>query len=1198
MPITATDIKLRQSQRLTDNADGGGRMVSAQIVDGALNNLFADIDDEARTTGNVSLRKLFVHVDTADTDTLQGAIAVILNPPADPNVSMAMFSTGSYSDVRSDARNRLESYITRGVESRFVLMGDHFAGGRAISVYCLRDAPTPDVNDTLCLSTEESGFGDAVQYVRIEGVASRTPQTFTDAQGAFERDVLVIEITTPLLYDFYGQEPARLSATKPPTRIRNTNVVDAASYFSIRPLAVEADAGALTIDVGTPYVPLVPSTLAEEAVSDERAGLGTLTLVQSGDAGALSVSTSASFPAGVGVARYLGNPILRGSAEAVIGATTLEDNGDGTMSAVGASAWRGTVDYVAGSVTVFNDSGAGATSYTVTATPAGAISTQGYSDKLDITSSNQQLNYVFALLPVPAPGTVTVDYMALGKWVRLTDNGAGQLVGAPGQGSGTINYITGSVVVTVGAIPDVDSQIIVAYGTGVTTSRRDGDTAILAPYLNYTLDHEDIVPGTFSVTWEEAGVDKTAVDNGVGVLTLSGTPIGTIIYRTGEVGFRPATLPDGGTQLVHSYDWSVSSAANLTPVPDGSGFVAFVLPDTPLREGSLRFEWLVAARSSDAPYGAFTVPLKLIAKDDGAGNLVGVSAGGAELSAALGTVNYTTGAVTLKAHGVVVGSFPVPVYETNGNYNLRIDHYDRVPIASVYTAGTPIVVSWQDAGAADTSVVDAAIALPPVAINLTPAIVDTLVPGSVRFVFRGRTYVDRSGSLYYGIDAATGSGTYAGTIDYTSGIARITQWVAGGSNAVDIVSLLSRIQEVGTDAVHFRSPGAPLRAGSFTVRANALDGTLLTATADINGDIAGTGIEGTVDWTTGGASLRFGEYVTAAGNEGEPWYRPEDVVGADVWRPLAVIADTVFFGTVIFRNIPMSPVVIGLDPVRLPADGRVVAFKPGQTVLIHHSDEETLTPTAGQVVNLGRTNLSMVEVRDADDEPIESIWYTIDLDAGTVTFSDPLTLSAYTMPVTIRHMIADRRLVSEVQITGEVSINTGLSREFPVGSYMSTALRLGEANGSLNLQARVSNLFDQQTWTDVWSDERIGPAADATYNDVDYPIQVTNADCITERWVIEFTSSTSFRCIGETVGQIATGNITTDFAPINPRTSQPYFTIDKDGWGGGWATGNALRKDTIGALAPVWCARTVLPGPAGASPDSFRIRVLGNITGG
>ena len=76
MAITALDIKMRQSQRLTDNPDGGGRMVQTEIVDGQLNNLFPDIGDEERTTGRSTLRKMFVHVDTPDTDVLKDAIAV------------------------------------------------------------------------------------------------------------------------------------------------------------------------------------------------------------------------------------------------------------------------------------------------------------------------------------------------------------------------------------------------------------------------------------------------------------------------------------------------------------------------------------------------------------------------------------------------------------------------------------------------------------------------------------------------------------------------------------------------------------------------------------------------------------------------------------------------------------------------------------------------------------------------------------------------------------------------------------------------------------------------------------------------------------------------------------------------------------------------------------------------------------------
>jgi hypothetical protein len=187
--------------------------------------------------------------------------------------------------------------------------------------------------------------------------------------------------------------------------------------------------------------------------------------------------------------------------------------------------------------------------------------------------------------------------------------------------------------------------------------------------------------------------------------------------------------------------------------------------------------------------------------------------------------------------------------------------------------------------------------------------------------------------------------------------------------------------------------------------------------------------------------------------------------------------------------------------------------------------------------------------------------------------------------------------MQEALVNGRLDINTGLSRDFPLGSYVSTALRLGEANGSLNLQARVESLFDQETWTSVWSDQRIGNQADASFNDVDYPLVVTNSDAITERWVIEFTSATAFKVIGENVGQIATGSTNLATAPLNPRTGQPYFTIPAGGWGSGWAAGNALRFNTVGGLAPLWLVLTVLAGAPEAVNDSFRLQVIGNVAG-
>src|SRR3989304_5844379 len=253
MTILATDIKMRQSQRLTDNPDGGGRMVQAEIVDGAMNNLFPDIGDEERTTGRSTLRKMFVHVDTPGPDVLKDAIAVLIDPPSDPRVTVTMFATGSYSDVRLDAKNRVESYITRGTESRFILLGDHFSGQMTIQVYTTKDAPSPDINDNLSLLTlAASGRDPGEQYVRVKTVLSRTTRTFTDDQGAFERDVLVIELVNALLLNFYGQEVIRYTATKPGTRIYETNVVDATSYHSVKRLTAAGKPGPMLLQIYSP----------------------------------------------------------------------------------------------------------------------------------------------------------------------------------------------------------------------------------------------------------------------------------------------------------------------------------------------------------------------------------------------------------------------------------------------------------------------------------------------------------------------------------------------------------------------------------------------------------------------------------------------------------------------------------------------------------------------------------------------------------------------------------------------------------------------------------------------------------------------------------------------------------------------------------------------------------------------------------
>ncbi|MGH8386349.1 MAG: hypothetical protein ACRESJ_12760 [Pseudomonas sp.] len=1199
MTISATDIKMRQSQRLTDNPDGGGRMVQAEIGDGQMNNLFPDIGDEERTTGRATLRKMFVHVDTPGTDVLKDAIGVLLDPPTDPKVQVSMFATGSYSDVRSDARNRVESYITRGVESRYVLLSNHFIGQQALQFYCMKDAASPDINDNLCLFVTASGYTPNEQYVRVKSVLSRSTRTFYDDLGAFERDVIIIETVTALLYDFPGQEASRMTSIKPPTRIYETNVVEATSYHSVKRLTAAAKPGDLSVQVDTPYVTIVPTSTAETPVSDVLAGLGTISYVPSGPVGALALSFSTNFPAGTPVTRFLGTPMVLGSVKVLAGSVELSDDGAGALTSAGASPWTGSVDYQAGSITLVSANTVGFAAVSVTARPAGAIIAQGFSDEITVTQNNQGYNWLFQLTPLPAAGTVVVDYRALGKWIRLQDNGQGQLVGKPGQGSGSVNYATGAVVLTTGALPDLDSSVIPSWGTPVLAESRTGDVAVEPPALHFMLSNSGVVPGSAKFTLRVNNSNIPVVDNAAGGLLIGGVTRGSIAYATGEVMIRPVTLPDADSQLACEYDFGQALVSTTQPVPDGSGIISIALPEGPVRAGSLRLDWVISVVKDEAGMPATPQVMRVTAKDDGQGNVVGVSIGGQALTTVLGAINYATGAINLQAGKFTVHAVSLPIYQVvTGREDLRIVGYYRADVAAQFSAGTIISLGWMIAGAAQTTSSES-LTLPPVQLLLTPTISDSIVPGSVRFTYKGRTYVDRNGGLYYNIDPVSGAGIYGGTIDYAAGAVNVTQWVPGGSNTVTVQSLLTRIADHGVAAVYFRAPGSPLRPGVFTLRAVVTDGTQLTATADINGNIGGPQVAGLIDWETGVAKVAFGQLVPAAGNEGAPWFDPAAVVGDQVWKPTLVLPGSIFIGAVVFRSIPLSAVVIGLESVRLPADGRVPAFKSGQTVMIHHTAKHAVAaPQANQVVPFGRTRVAAVEVVDAAGAPVDSAWYTYDLQQGRLTFSDPLNLSAYQMPIVVSDRVEDRRLVVQPQITGEIEINTGLTHDYPAGeALISTALRLGEANGSLDLQARVVNLFDQATWANTWSDQLVGSAAPGTYNDTDFPLVVANSDTITERWAIRFTNATQFEVIGETVGVITTGSISADCAPLNPRTNRPYFTIRRQGWGTGWATNNVVRFNTVGGLAPVWMVRTTLPGAPEGIVDSTRFMVVGNISG-
>jgi hypothetical protein len=392
---------------------------------------------------------------------------------------------------------------------------------------------------------------------------------------------------------------------------------------------------------------------------------------------------------------------------------------------------------------------------------------------------------------------------------------------------------------------------------------------------------------------------------------------------------------------------------------------------------------------------------------------------------------------------------------------------------------------------------------------------------------------------------------------------------------VALIACATTLNEAPASQTIFRTAGSPLREGSLIVNATDIEGNNITLTADTAGNLSGANIAGGfVDTQTGLVNVQWSSAATSQ---------------------IDINPSTVRYSAVSYSFLPLDAELVGLDATRLPSDGRVPQFNLGDVVVISNTQqEEVLTATPGQVIDFARVNQAEVWIEGANGNRLAADQYTLDTDAGTLTFADPLALidaeaNAVTEPLQVFNRVEDMGLATDVQIGGQISLNIPLSQDYTAGDTIaSAALLYGD------LRARAHSAFHQKSWSGAWADDRVGDDTTAKYNLVSNPIEITNQGAIKERWVIRFTSSTSFEVIGETVGVVATGNIATDLAPNNQATGAPYFTIRSNGWGSGWVSGNTLRFNTDGGQAPFWVARTIVAGRATEEEDQFATQNRGD----
>lgn len=1223
MPIQSGDIKLMQSEVLLDTDNGGGKITANEVVDGVSNNLFPDVSELDRVYGRIGLRKAYPSVQVTGTDSYLGSHAIVLKEPADPAVSVTMFTTKSWYDQRIAAANNVQSYLAKSVKWPGQVLGIQLQGQRSIQLLLRIGDALPKVGQSLVLIQNEGQPTEFSQFVRVQTVATQQRQ-FTVVVGGqsvtWTAVMVTCTISSQLLYTFTGPDPSPLDLGSSAGCIcRDTQVANAANYYGIVPVTAQANPGDVSVQASSIFSQLVPSSQQQTPLTNLSAAGTTNPAVQSGtNTQSQTVTISGVYPQTI----YVPTAIKPGTL--TLG--TLSDDGMGNLIITATGVIVGTVTYTTNLITI-TQAGGQTGNLTLSWMPAGVPILPQNTAAIEIDQTNRVNVFVMTLVPSPAPRRLQVSYMSQGNWYTLTDVGGGatgSIKGSdPSLGAGTIVYATGTVTVTLGALPDDASSILFTWASPATTFNRS-NTVPFAPYVSFFITPaagQQLVQNTVTVTWPNgSGGNFTATLNpATQKFTGDGTGFARWINGQYELRMTPNVITASGTVFTANYNLGTKKTQHFnSPARDGQGKLSVTVADTNLVPGSVKVTWNVLINDYSlisnipAQMQYFKADPFVTAQDDGSGVLKRYNADGTTTAVPNGAVNYATGTATFTPDMIVKIAQPLfssrligymknalgngligfthgdPVYQ---NVLQGIQYYDAAATYPNDLTGSVDVEYLTTSGSATQQTVT----MTSWNLKLMYQFAENIVPGSVLFSWGGKTYYDNgSGTLLCDFNPATNAGTTAGTINYATGDCTITTFNSGGANTITLLSMLTTQGGTPVDFATFRIPAAPVVPSSLQIQFSPVTGGTVTVTANSDGTVSGTNVFGTVNYQTGVVNLRFGKMVTAAGNESQVWYNAS-AVGADgkIFKPYPAFASTIVFNAVAYSYLPLDSSILGLDPVRLPTDGRVPIFQKAYVAVVHHTAKQVTTPSNTLVVNVGRVRVAAMRVIDSSaPNPVvmDPTMYTTDLDAGTLTFGPTVSTVGLTAPIYVENRVEDMGLLTDVQITGKLTLSRQLTHTYPANeARVSSALIMGD------LQARMSVSFTQTTWSNVFADAVSGSAPSANYNFTTYPLTLTDKSCIQERWAIVFTDTINFRVIGESVGQVAVGNVNSDCAPTNPSTGQPYFTIKALGWGGGWAAGNVLRYNTAAANYPLWLARTVLQSSASGASDAFRLQIRGDV---
>ena len=170
-----------------------------------------------------------------------------------------------------------------------------------------------------------------------------------------------------------------------------------------------------------------------------------------------------------------------------------------------------------------------------------------------------------------------------------------------------------------------------------------------------------------------------------------------------------------------------------------------------------------------------------------------------------------------------------------------------------------------------------------------------------------------------------------------------------------------------------------------------------------------------------------------------------------------------------------------------------------------------------------------------------------------------------------------------------VYISDGANSEFVTlngdgsvaGDIVTLAFTTGLVNSYLAADTYVSSVIEHGEVKPAVTAPVVTAAGSGAYAAAS--LGVHNLGTTRDSWTLTFINATTFDAVGSVAGAIGSGNISSDYAPNNPNTGTPFFTLGSAGFSGVFQAGDTITFTTSPAAVPLWQKRVI---PAAADPSS------------